>query len=345
VNAFRVEQNSVEGNKMTVRRFIGATLILAAGLLAGGDLAHAQDVKQDGKLTIMVFPGMQNLPLFAAQANGLFAKRGLAVDIKLAPSSDEQRAGLADGRWQVIHAGIDNAVAMVEVAKVDIAIICGGDNSFNHVIVQGDITSFADLRGKALAVDAPDTAYAFQLYEILKRNGLRKGDYTVKPVGATARRLAAMQEDKTLSASMMNPPFSLLAMKSGMRDLGAAATLIGAYQATGGAVLHSWARANPDVLVKYLQAYIEGLRWALDPRNKDATIRLFADNLKLPGEIAAATYAVAADPADGMARDASFDLEGFKNVLKLRADWTGAAPGAADKYLDLSYYQTALAGL
>ena len=55
--------------------------------------------------------------------------------------------------------------------------------------------------------------------------------------------------------------------------------------------------------------------------------------------------AVAADPADGMARDAKFDLEGFKNVLKLRADWTGAAPGTPEKYLDLSYYQKALAGL
>jgi hypothetical protein len=37
-------------------------------------------------------------------------------------------------------------------------------------------------------------------------------------------------------------------------------------------------------------------------------------------------------------------MEGFKNVLALRADWTGAAPGAPEKYLDLSYYQRALAG-
>jgi len=328
---------------MTISRF--ATAAVVAAMMAALALAGGPARAQDGKLTIMVFPGMQNLALFAAQSKGFFAKRGLAVDIKMAPSSDEQRAGLADGRWQIIHAGIDNAVAMAEVAKVDIAIICGGDNSFNHVIVQPDINSFADLRDKTMAVDAPDTAYAFQLYEILKRNGVSKGDYTVKPVGATIKRLAAMQEDKTVSGSMMNPPFSLLAMKGGMKDLGAAANLLGAYQATGGAVLRSWAKANSDVLVKYLQAYVEGLRWSLDPKNKDEAIKLFADNLKLPPEIAAATYGVAADPADGMARDAKFDLEGFKNVLKLRADWTGATPGAPEKYLDLSYYQKALAGL
>jgi ABC-type nitrate/sulfonate/bicarbonate transport system substrate-binding protein len=325
---------------MTIARFARAVL-LAALVLAGGGIARAQE----SKLTIMVFPGMQNLALFAAQSQGFFAKRGLAVDIKMASSSDEQRAGLADGRWQIIHAGIDNAVAMAEVAKVDIAIVCGGDNSFNHVIVQPEINSFADLRGKVMVVDAPDTAYAFQLYEILKRNGLEKGGYTVKPVGATIRRLAALQEDKSVSASMMNPPFSLLGMKSGLKDMGAAARWLGAYQATGGAVLRSWAKANSGALVKYQQAYIEGLRWSLDARNKEAATKLLADNLKLPVDIAAATYAVAADPADGLARDAAFDLEGFNNVLKLRADWTGVAPGAPEKYLDLSYYQKALAGL
>jgi hypothetical protein len=38
-------------------------------------------------------------------------------------------------------------------------------------------------------------------------------------------------------------------------------------------------------------------------------------------------------------------MEGFKNVVKFRADWTGVTPGAPEKYLDLSYYQKALAGL
>ena len=50
---------------------------------------------QETKLTVMVFQGMQNLPLFAAQSNGLFAKRGLAIDIQ---SSEEMRADLADRR-------------------------------------------------------------------------------------------------------------------------------------------------------------------------------------------------------------------------------------------------------
>ena len=46
------------------------------------------------QLTVMVFPGTQTLPLYAAQARGFFSKRGLAVELKPAPNSEEQRAGL-----------------------------------------------------------------------------------------------------------------------------------------------------------------------------------------------------------------------------------------------------------
>jgi hypothetical protein len=40
-----------------------------------------------------------------------------------------------------------------------------------------------------------------------------------------------------------------------------------------------------------------------------------------------------------------FDLEGFKNVLQLRAEYEGVAPAAPERYLDLSYYARALKGL
>ena len=41
-------------------------------------------------------------------------------------------------------AAIDNAVAMAEVAKADIAVVIGGDNGWNQLIVQPEIRSLAD---------------------------------------------------------------------------------------------------------------------------------------------------------------------------------------------------------
>lgn len=315
-----------------------ATAAATLALVAGSSPAAAET-----KLTIMVFAGMQNLPLFVAQSKGLFAKRGLAVDMKIAPNSDELRNGLADGRFQIVHAAADNSVAMVEMAKVDAKIVVGGDNGMNRLFVQPDIGAITDLRGKTVAVDAPNTAYAFQLYEMLRLAGLeREKDYTVQVVGATMRRVDALLADKTLSATMLNPPFSLRAAKAGLKDMGEATASIGPYQASAGFVLASWGRDNAETVVKYLSAYIEGMRWAAAPANKAAAIRLVAENLKMPEDIAAAGYDLL---MTGMNKDAALDMKGFENVLALRTRHTGKPTRPAADYIDLSYYQKAIAGM
>jgi ABC-type nitrate/sulfonate/bicarbonate transport system substrate-binding protein len=297
---------------------------------------------EDTKLTVVVFPGVQNLPMFAAQAKGFYAKRGLDVDLKFTPNSDELRNGLAEGRYQIAHSAVDNAFALKDKANVDIAVVIGGDNSFNHLLVQSDIKSLADIKGKAVAVDALNTAYAFQLYEMLRQKGVNKGDYEVKKVGGTGARLESLTQDKTMAAAILNPPFSIRAEKAGLKDMGTAAMALGAYQGSTAFVLRSWGRTNADVLVKYLQGYIEGLRWSLDPKNKTEAIGLLAERLKLPADIAALSFESAKNDFN---HDGALDMEGVKNVLKLRAEFEGGAPAAPDKYIDLSYYKKALTGL
>jgi ABC-type nitrate/sulfonate/bicarbonate transport system substrate-binding protein len=311
-----------------------------AGVLAMAGAAQAQD-----NLKVMVFSGVQNMPIIIAQAKGFFTKRGLSVEVLNAPSSDALRNGLMEGKHQIVHSAVDNAVAMAEVAKADISILMGGDNGWNRFVVQGDTASIKDLRGKAVIVDAPNTAYAFQVYQVLKLNGLNKGDYDVRPVGGTPRRYETIKSDKTAAASTLNPPFSILARRAGLKDMGEIVQMIGPYQATAAWVMKPWASANADALVRYIQAYVEGLRWTLDPANKTEVINLIATQFKLEPEIAAESYAIAVDPKSGLAKDAKLDMEGLQNVLKLRADWSGVTPGAPDRYIDLSYYQKALSGL
>lgn len=322
----------------TMRRAIGGAAL--AGALAMTGAAQAQD-----DLKVMVFSGVQNMPIIVAQAKGLFTKRGLSVEVLNAPSSDALRNGLMEGKHQIVHGGVDNAVAMVEVAKADISILMGGDNGWNRFIVQGDTASIKDLRGKTVIVDAPTTSYAFQVYQVLKLHGLNKGDYEVRPVGGTPRRYEAIKSDKTAAASTLNPPFSILARRAGLKDMGEIVQMIGPYQATAAWVMKPWASANADALVRYIQAYVEGLRWTLDPANKTEATNLIAAQFKLEPEIAAESYAIAVDPKGGLAKDAKLDMEGLQNVLKLRADWSGVTPGAPDRYIDLSYYQKALSGL
>jgi ABC-type nitrate/sulfonate/bicarbonate transport system substrate-binding protein len=320
---------------------VAATAFVAAATM----MALPMNANAQTKLTIMVFQGVQNLPLLAAEQQGLFAKNGLAVEVKIAPTSDELRNGLAEGRYQIVHGAVDNAIAMAEVAKKDIAVVIGGDTAINHLFVQPEIKSYADLRGKAVIVDAPNTAYALQLYKMLELNGLKKGDYEVKVVGATFRRSQAMQQDKSNAASMLNPPFSVQAELAGLRDLGSAVKAVGPYQATAGWVMRDWAKANEAVLTSYLKAYLQGLRWVMDPANKAASAKLLAEKQKLTPEVAEKSVALYADPTEGFAKDAAIDMKGFENVLKLRADFQGGTAASPDKYIDLSYYKKALAGL
>ncbi len=318
----------------------------ALGLGASSRYLAAQ---ASNAIKVMSFPGLSNYPIFAAQFTGQFAKHGVAVDLIYTPNSTVQREGLAKNDHQIIHTAADNAVAMVEGAKEDAIIVTGGDNGFNRIISQPEINSLSDLRGKTVVVDAPNTAYALLLYKALKDAGLNKGDYSVNAAGGTTQRVEAMLKDKARAmAAVINVPFNFRLLAAGMKDQGSATKSIGAYQAGSVVVMRDWAKANSDTLVRYLRAIIEGRRWLLDPANKREAIQLVVDRMKLSPEISARAYVVVTDSAEGFNKDAQFDMEGFKNVLKLRAEiegqWDGKPP-APDKYFDLSYYDKAIAGL
>lgn len=300
-------------------------------------------------LKVMSFPGLSNYPVFAAEHKEFFAKHGLAVTLVYTPSSQFQRDSLAKNDSQIIHTAADNAVAMVELSHQDAVIVTGGDSGFNRIIAQPEIKSLADLRGKTVVVDAPNTAYALLLYKALKVAGLNKGDYAVNAVGGTTQRIDAMMKDKEhAAAAVINVPFNFPLLAAGMKDLGSATESIGAYQAGSVVVMRDWGKANSDVLVRYLAAIIEGRRWLLDPANKAEAIKLAVDTVKLTPDIAARAYEYVIDPKEGFNKDAQFDIEGFNNVLKLRAEiegqW-GGKPPSPDKYVDLSYYKKAIASL
>jgi ABC-type nitrate/sulfonate/bicarbonate transport system substrate-binding protein len=242
-----------------------------------------------------------------------------------------------------VQAALDNAVAMIEVAHVDVVIVGGGDSGTNEFYVQDDVKNFADIRGRAIVVDAINTAYALQAKKILLQHGLKAGaDYTLNPVGNGERRLAALFDDKKNAGAILNLPFSLQAAQHGLHSLGRTTDMLGPYQAGGAFVRRAWAREHTDVLQNYLAAYIEALRWSLDPKNRAAAAAILVQNFKLPQDIAEKSVVLMAEPGFGFAPDAKFDLVGFNNVLALRAEVEGGTPADPQRYIDLSYYDRAL---
>jgi NitT/TauT family transport system substrate-binding protein len=286
------------------------------------------------------------LQFVVADKQGFFAKYGLEVENTNKANSDEVRGDLAAGKGDIVYLALDNAVAMVELAKADAVIVMGGEGSQNELIAQPEIKSIKDLRGKTLIVDAVNTAYALQMKKILAANGLEASrDYEIKPYGATPARLIAMREHKEFSGSMLGPPASITAKREGFLSLGSVQDLIGPYQAAGFFTMRPWAKQHRDTLVAFLSACIAAQRWILAPENKPQVTELLATQYKLEPEAAAQTYESLMTRPGGYLKDALLDRAGFNNVLKLRAEiegqW-GGHPPAAEKYYDPSYYDAAL---
>jgi ABC-type nitrate/sulfonate/bicarbonate transport system substrate-binding protein len=319
---------------------LGAVLALWLTMLASPAMAA------DTAIRVNTFPNAKALPVYVGITRGFFAKHGLTVEVEHTQSSQSQRDGLAAGRFQIAQAALDNAVAMIEVAKHDVVIVSGGDSGMNEFFVQPGIASFADLKGKTIVVDAPDTAYALQAKKLLLRNGLVEGrDYAVKQVGAVPFRYKAMIEDKSNAGGILNLPFTVEAAAKGLTSLGRLVDLLGPYQAAGAFVMRPWAREHGPELEKYLAGYVESLRWIRNTGNRTAAVDLLVDKLKLERGIAERTYDLLIDPVSGFTPDAKFDVEGFRNMLALRAEIERKAETEAvspERYVDLRYYDQAM---
>jgi len=316
--------------------------VLASAFLGTGVPAQAPGAQKIKVLTLLGRP----LQFAAADKQGLFAKYGIEVETENLPNSDALRANLAVGKGDLAYLAVDNAVAMVELAHQDVTIVMGGEGSQNELMAQPEIKSIKDLQGKTLIVDAPNTAYALQMKKILLLNGMQAGkDYEIKPFGATPARLAAMREHKEFAGSMLGPPTSIAARHAGFVSVGSVQELIGPYQAAGYFTPRAWAKEHRDTLILFLAACVEAQRWLMAPPNKQQVIDLWVKEFHLAPEIAAETYESSMNHPGGFATDARLDVEGFKNVLKLRAEvegqWGGHPPGP-EKYYDSTYYDAAL---
>lgn len=320
---------------------IGRAVVIAALALAGAAAAQAPE-----PVRVKVFPGAQNLALWTGLARGTFAKHGVAVDLQFTQNSTELRDGLASGAFDIAHAAADNAISMVEVGKRDVVIVMGGDSSMNELYVQPDVATLAGMKGRTLLVDAPNTAYALQAMKILKNAGVMPSDYQVRVAGGTFQRGKAMMESRENAASTLNPPYSFEAEANGLRSMGRAVDLIGPYQASSAFAMRAWVRDHGPLIERYVAGYVEALRWATDPANRDATVALLADRLKLSPDMAAKTHAALVEPRFGLTPDAKLDVDGLRNVLAIRAEFGGGgAPPPAGKYLDLGPYERGVARL
>lgn len=324
---------------------VGSALMLAMGLAMAPAPGRAQTLQP---VSVIVFPGGFNWPIWVAQEKGFFAKGGLEVKLTPTPSSAFQLSNLIDGKFDIGHTAIDNVIAYMEgqgeakfESKPDLVVFMGGDNGFLSLVTQPDIKSYIDLKGKTVSVDAMTTGYAFVLFDLLKRNGLTSADYKVERAGGVRERWQALQEGKH-AGTMLISPFDILAKDKGLNVLQYAIDLYGHYQGLVGATRRDWAQQNPNKLEAYIRAYLSGLTYLYEPNNKDEAIGILRKNTQMPPQLASQTYDSLVGPK-GFSRAAEVDVAGVRKVLELRSEYGQPKRTLTDpqRYYDAKYYDAA----
>jgi len=299
-----------------------------------GDVAAQQ--KELKKMRLNVF--RVDAATVAAQARGLFAAEGVEVETTPTPNSTDQMRGLSQGKFDIVSTAFDNVLAWSGKEGAEIITIAQiSDKTVLPVFVRPEIKTWSDLKGKKLAADAVDTAFALVLRRILLANGLdmTKGDYELVALGATGARLESMIKGETY-AGILNPPFDVKATDAGMRKIGDSKEVLPDYPNTVLAVSREWAQKNRDTLIAYLRAWLKAMSWVKDPANREAAIKMVGAELKLNPK-------QAADSVEELSATGNLNLPGLQVVLDLRNQF-GFKLNKGDKlpvYYDPAYFNAA----
>lgn len=317
--------------KMRISRLVVVTLL--SPLLAASASAQQKELQQ---VKLNVF--RVDAATVGARSRGLFAAQGIEVAIIPTPDSTQQMRGISKGTFDIASTAFDNVLAWSGREGAEIAAVAQTTDKIElPVFVRPEIRNWNDLRGKKLAVDAVDTAFALVLRRILLAHGLdlKRGDYELVAVGATGRRLESMTRGETF-AGILTPPFDAKAAAAGMVRMGDHLGVLPNYPGGVFAVNRAWAKSHRDVLIGFLHAWLGGIRWAKDPANREAAVKLVATDLKLSPKAAGASV-------EELSATGSLNLPGLESVLSLRTQFGLTPPMGTGLavYYDVDYYRAA----
>ena len=301
-------------------------------------------------LRVIAFPGAPNLPLFAAIDHGNFADHGVAVELELTPSSVFQAQRMAAGAFDIAFTAFDNVVAYgsgqgAAGPEVDpgYVVIMGGTQLDVSLVVDPSIETAADLAGTSIALDALDTGFAFVAYEILARAGVGLDECELVAVGATPQRWQAVR-DGTHAATLTIEPFTSIATANGFTVLDSTGSLFASYQGGVVAARRAVLEERRQIVAAFIDGYLEGLEWVLDPSNRSAVSDLLTTKMDVNPQALGRVLDSVLSPDSGLTPKAALLPEGMETVRMLRSKY---GPGGAlidgEALSDLSLWRASMA--
>ena len=195
---------------------------------------------------------------WVAKEAKLFDKHGLDVNLVYISGGPRSIMSLIGGSVQFVnHSGMPALEAYQRGA--DTALIATPMNQLEHsLVVQKNITNTEQLRGKILGMSTQGSLTDILLREGLRLNGIAEKEVTILPVGDLGARLSGLQTGRIHGAIIAGIQ-TLTANKLGFRTLIDYSKLPIEIAGSGILVRRSYVTKNPDVTLRFLKAWIEGL--------------------------------------------------------------------------------------
>jgi ABC-type nitrate/sulfonate/bicarbonate transport system substrate-binding protein len=260
-------------------------------------------------ITFVRYPALE-----VGASRGEFGVENLDVSVEVTPSSLVQMQGLAAGRWDIAITNFDNLLVSAVREGVPSVAFAVADRADLPFFVRPEIASWAALRGRPIAADAVDTAFALVLRRLLLANGLdlTRGDYSLVGVGANAERLASVQRGDTVAA-ILAPPWDAQARQLGLRQLGHHRDVLPDYPGQVLATTASWLASprNRFAAIRLLRAWRRAAAWSADAANRPAAVELLVARQGISPDAAGILL-------DGVLEDISLDPAGLATVRDVR---------------------------
>jgi ABC-type nitrate/sulfonate/bicarbonate transport system substrate-binding protein len=278
-----------------------------------------------------------NWPYLIAQQEGMFWREGIDLRRVIGGNTTATTQALVAGSTEFAQLNLVNLLG-ANAAGADLVVVAGDATvPIYTLIVHPSIKSYADLKGKRLAITGPTDPLNYVLARMLAANGLRTSDYELISLGGAPQRLAAMQKGGVAGA-LMNQPSDFIALASGFSSLGLSTDYVDNFQYTITGVRRDWAQKNRPLVVRFLRAYVKGCEFFYDPRNKEAVVRALAEKTKSKREEAEKTYALYMQTKKTIPRDGGVDIQGARKVAENWKEFgLQKMPPPVDSVIDLSY--------
>ena len=245
-------------------------LVLAATALAGG--CGPADAAGTTRITLgfSAWPGW--LPWQVAQAEGLFARHGLNVDLKYFDNYTDSLLALETGALDANSQTLGDTLLSVSAgAKQRIVLVNDNSTGNDKIIARDGITSVSDLVGKRIAVEQ-GTVDHYLLLLALAQAGLSQNDVTLDPLTREAAAAAfATGRDDVVCVSA---PFTTKALtRPGSHAISTSAEFPGAIP-THLVVRPDLVREHPQVVQALVDTWFDTLKWIKGHR--DAAVDVMA---------------------------------------------------------------------